>query len=66
MLAKPVGTGWNTGQAMDAASLSSVYAQAYTRVGWFGGFANLDYETDMDGSYVNALLNNLRIQCRNT
>lgn len=68
MLAKPVGASstWNPRQVLDVASLSSVFGQAYTRLGWFGGFANLDYATDLDNSYVNAVLNNVRLQCRNT
>jgi hypothetical protein len=43
--------------------LNAAFSSAYDQLGWFAGYANLNYETDQNGSFANTALTNLRVQC---
>lgn len=57
---------WNTREYMDQSDLANAYTSAYTKIGWFGGYANLNIETDINGAFANAVLNSTRLQCLRT
>lgn len=65
LVAKPAinnGT-WNNQQFVTQNNLDSAFSQAYSVMGWFGGYANLNMDTDKAGTFVKGVLTNLRDQC---
>lgn len=65
LIAKPAeqtGT-WNYQQFMTSSDLNYAFLQANTKQGWFAGYANLHFESDKNGAFVNQVLSGLRDQC---
>ena len=41
---------------MDSFTLGNAFIQAKNNLGWFGGYANLDFETDKTGAFQGQVL----------
>lgn len=54
---------WNYMQFLNPNDLNNAFMQAYSKMGWFGGFANLNFEADKDTAFVNTALSGVRDQC---
>lgn len=54
---------WNTDSYLTASTLSGIFEQARTQYSWFGGYANLDFGSDIKGDFQMQLLNPLRVYC---
>lgn len=50
-------------QFMAQADLDSSFMQAFNKLGWFGGYANLYFESDRTGVFVNGALKSMRGEC---
>ena len=48
---------------MSASLLSSAFTRAKTDMGWFAGFANLDFQSDSQGLFQQQVLQPLRFEC---
>lgn len=54
---------WNSQQFMSQNEISSAFNQAFNKMGWFGGYANLNIETDKSGTFIKGILSNIMDQC---
>lgn len=65
LIAKPsdATSTWNNQQYIIPQELSNIFIQAYGKIGWFAGYANLYFETDKDSIYVNTVLRQVREHC---
>jgi hypothetical protein len=48
---------------ISASNLNNDFLAAYTSLGWFGGYANLNFEADANSAFSNTALSGLRVQC---
>jgi hypothetical protein len=48
---------------IDALTLQSGFDKISDSIGWFGGYANLDLETDRTGQFQSTVLQNMRSDC---
>jgi hypothetical protein len=46
-----------------ARTLGGAFMSARNNLGWFGGYANLDFEADMGLGFQNEVLQQLRADC---
>jgi hypothetical protein len=61
LIAKPAS--FRLGSFMAAGALGAAFDQARSQLGWFGGFANLDFEADSSGAFQQQAMQSLRQQC---
>jgi hypothetical protein len=54
---------FNQDTFINSNSLGTLFSQAFSQVGWFGGYANLDFGGDSSGQFQLATLNAIRSSC---
>lgn len=64
LIAKQTGSNSiNSNGYVDSNTLASAFIQAYQNIGWFGGFANLDFEGDSSTKFEQTVLDQIRLNC---
>jgi hypothetical protein len=65
VIAKPalLSSTFNQDTYINSNNLGSYFSQAFSQVGWFGGYANLDFAADSLGNFQLATLNAIRSSC---
>jgi hypothetical protein len=65
VISKPVNGQINLSknQWVSSANLAEYYFMAYNQNGWFGGYANLDFQADTNYSFQEAVLKKTRDAC---
>lgn len=48
---------------ISATDLGAAFVNAQSTLGWFGGYANLDFEADLNGSFQSQVLRQVRSNC---
>lgn len=61
LIAKPANP--NMDSFISAADLSAAFINAQRNLGWFGGYANLDFEADPNSSFQAQVLRQVRLNC---
>jgi hypothetical protein len=53
----------NSTEYVSPSILGNAFLQAYNNFGWFGGYANLNFETDKNAAFTDTVLSGIRIEC---
>jgi hypothetical protein len=61
LIAKPSSS--NTNGYINSATLANAFATAMSNLGWFGGYANLDFEADANVAFQRTVLQPIRNSC---